>query len=113
MNFSSAVIEESCSKDENESEIESEKLVESSTEKENKEKEEEEDTPVVVRRRPKKTPTQSLPPGKSSRSLHMKKFSGGLIYHISLYCFNSLAIRLWSKDLKHLISGNRLPKLQG
>ena len=31
----------------------------------------------------------------------------------SNYCFNSLAIRLWSKDLKHLISGNRLPKLQG
>ena len=31
----------------------------------------------------------------------------------SNYCFNSLAIRLCSKDLKHLIPGNRVHKLQG
>ena len=31
----------------------------------------------------------------------------------SNYCFNSLSIRQWTKDLKHLISGNGLPKLQG
>ena len=31
----------------------------------------------------------------------------------SNHCFNSLSIGLWSKDLKHLISGIRLPELQG
>ena len=31
----------------------------------------------------------------------------------SNYCFNSLAIRIWPKDLKHLIPGNRLPDLNG
>ena len=31
----------------------------------------------------------------------------------SNYCFNSLLIRQRFKDLKHLISGNGLPKLQG
>ena len=31
----------------------------------------------------------------------------------SNYCFNSLAIRLQSNDLKHLIPGNGVPKLQG
>ena len=30
----------------------------------------------------------------------------------SNYCFNYLLIRLWSKDLKHLILGNELPGLQ-
>ena len=28
-------------------------------------------------------------------------------------CFDSLAIRLWSEDLKHLNPGNRPPGLQG
>ena len=31
----------------------------------------------------------------------------------SNYCFNSLAIRLRSQDLKHFIPGNGVPKLQG
>ena len=31
----------------------------------------------------------------------------------SNYYFDSLAIRLWSKDLKHLIPGNGLAGLQG
>ena len=31
----------------------------------------------------------------------------------SNYCFDSLAIRQPSKDLKHLLQGNGLPKLQG
>ena len=31
----------------------------------------------------------------------------------SNYCFNSLEIGPWFKDLKHLIPGNGLPKLQG
>ena len=67
MSFSrSEVIQESCSKDEGDSEIESEKLFESSTEKEKFDEEDEDHTPVVVRRRPKKTPTTSLPPGKVS-----------------------------------------------
>jgi hypothetical protein len=60
------VIEESSSlKESNDSEIESEKLLESSTEKDNKDKEA--DLAVVVRRRPKKTPpasTASLPSGE-------------------------------------------------
>ena len=32
---------------------------------------------------------------------------------IVTYCFDSLAIRLWSKDLKHLIPGTGPPGLQG
>ena len=31
----------------------------------------------------------------------------------SNHCLNSLSIRQWSKDLKHLISGKGLPGLQG
>ena len=31
----------------------------------------------------------------------------------SNYCFNSVAIRLRSKDLKHLIPSNGVPELQG
>ncbi len=82
------MIEESCSKDDNDSEIESEKLVESSTEKDTKDKDIDESdkldneqevdrTPVVVRRRPKKAttaPTTSyLPAGEKYSSLKLMK----------------------------------------
>ena len=41
------------------------------------------------------------------------------VKHVQLQSFDnytlviSLAIRQWSEDLKHLISGNELPELQG
>ena len=44
--------------------------------------------------------------GSQPVSKHVEQFLG-------YYCYNSLEIRLWSKDLKHLIPGNGLPKLQG
>ena len=42
-----------------------------------------------------------------------------MLRHVQIQTFDNqlpvilLAIRLWSKDLKNLISGNGLPKLQG
>jgi hypothetical protein len=61
----SEVIDESCSKEGLESEIESEKLVESTTEKETKDKDIDE-TVVVRRRQKRQTQQTTLPPGAFS-----------------------------------------------
>ena len=46
-------------------------------------------------------------------NLHEENLSEQNILRDSNYCFDSLAIMQRSRDLKHLILGNELPKLQG
>ena len=53
------------------------------------------------------------------RLVHMTELRLEYVKHVQLQSFDnytlviSLAIRQWSEDLKHLISGNELPELQG
>ena len=108
----SEVIEESCSKDDNDSEIESEKLVESSTEKDTKDKDIDESdkldndpevdrTPVVVRRRPKKAttaPTTSYLPAGEKHFWSLKLLKNYLTKFDSKY--NVLNILFCNKSVE-------------